>query len=74
MKYALVIERSPHNFAAYVPDLPGCVSTGATEDDALRAIHEAIEFHLDGMHEDGLPIPRPLSTVAVIDIPGRGAA
>ncbi len=74
MKYAVVIERSPHNFAAYVPDLPGCVGTGATEQDVLRAIHEAITFHLDGMREDGLPIPEPLSTVAVIEVPERGAA
>ena len=54
MKYAVVIERAPHNYAAYVPDLPGCVSTGATEDEALRRIHEAIAFHLDGMREDVL--------------------
>lgn len=74
MKYAVVIERSPHNYAAYVPDLPGCVSTGATEQDVIRAIHEAIEFHLDGMREDGVPAPKPTSTVAVIEIAERGAA
>ena len=74
MKYAVVIERSPNNYAAYVPDLPGCVSTGATEDEVVRRIREAIEFHLEGMREDGLPIPEPLSTVAVVEIPERGAA
>ncbi len=74
MKYAVVIERSPHTFAVYVPDLPGCVSTGTTEDEALHRIHEAIEFHLDGMREDGLPLPEPLGTVAVVEIPARGAA
>lgn len=74
MRYAVVIERSPDNFAAYVPDLPGCVSTGATEEEALTRIHAAIEFHLDGMREDGLSIPEPLSTVAFVTIPERGAA
>ena len=73
MKYAVVIERSPNNYAAYVPDLPGCVSTGATEEEVLRRIHEAIEFHLDGLREDGLPIPEPLSTVAVVEIAAQGA-
>ncbi len=68
MKYAVVIERAPHNYAAYVIDLPGCVSTGATEEEALRRIHEAIEFHLDGMREDGLPIPEPQSTVALVEV------
>jgi len=74
MKYAVVIERSPHNFAAYVPDLPGCVSTGKSEQEVLQRIHEAIEFHLDGMREDGVPIPKPTSTVALIEIPEQGAA
>ena len=74
MKYAVVIERSPNNYAAYVPDLPGCVSTGATEDEVVRRIREAIAFHLDGLREDGRPIPEPLSTVAVVEIPHRGAA
>jgi predicted RNase H-like HicB family nuclease len=74
MKYAVVIERAPNNYAAYVPDLPGCVATGATEDEVLRRIHEAIEFHLDGLREDGLPIPEPTSTVAVVEIPALGAA
>jgi predicted RNase H-like HicB family nuclease len=73
-RYAVVIERSPRNYAAYVPDLPGCISTGATKDKVLRRIHEAIEFHLDGMREDGLTIPEPTSTVAVVEIPVRGAA
>lgn len=74
MRYAVVIERTPHNYAAYVPDLPGCVSTGATEEEVIRRIREAIAFHLEGMREDGLPIPEPLSTVTVVEIPGRDAA
>lgn len=61
MDYLVVIERAGANFSAYVPDLPGCVATGATREVAERAIYEAIEFHLDGMREDGVPIPEPTS-------------
>lgn len=68
MKYAVVIERAPHNYAAYVPDLPGCVSTGATRADVERNIREAILFHLDGLREDGLPIPKPQTTAIVVDV------
>ena len=53
MRYAVVIEAAEGNFSAYVPDLPGCVATGATEAEVTRAIREAIEFHLDGLREDG---------------------
>jgi predicted RNase H-like HicB family nuclease len=74
VQYAVVIERSPSNYAAYVPHLPGCVTTGATEVEVLRRIHEAIELHLDGMREDGQAVPEPLNTVAVVEIRARGAA
>ena len=60
-RYVVVLERTPHNFSAYSPDLPGCVTTGATEDEALANMREAIAFHLDGLREEGLPIPRPSS-------------
>jgi predicted RNase H-like HicB family nuclease len=59
LKYAVVIERSPHNYAAYVPDLPGCVATGSTRDEVEHNIREAIIVHLEGLREDGLPIPEP---------------
>jgi len=68
MKYAVVIERAPHNYAAYVPDLPGCITTGATVEETERNIREAIEFHLEGMREDGLPIPQPQTAVAEVEI------
>lgn len=58
-KYNIVIERAPDNLAAYVPDLPGCVATAATEDELLRAITKAIEWHIDGLIEDGVTVPRP---------------
>ena len=65
MNYTVVIERGPNNYAAYVPDLPGCVATGGTRDEAARNIREAIRFHLEGMRADGLPIPEPGVTAAV---------
>jgi predicted RNase H-like HicB family nuclease len=66
MRYAVVIENAGANFSAYVPDLPGCVATGATLADTEAAIREAIEFHLDGLREDGSPIPPPSSKVEYI--------
>jgi predicted RNase H-like HicB family nuclease len=59
MRYAIVIERAEGNYSAYVPDLPGCVATGRTIREVQRNIREAIVFHLDGLREDGLPIPEP---------------
>ncbi len=53
MRYAIVIEKAEGNYSAYVPDLPGCVATGATPEETERAIREAIEFHLEGLREDG---------------------
>lgn len=68
MRYAVVIEKAESNYSAYVPDLPGCVATGATAEEAESQIREAIEFHLDGMREDGLPIPEPQSTVEYVEV------
>ena len=68
MRYALVIEQAEGNFSAYVPDLPGCVATGVTLAEVEAQIREAIEFHLEGMREDGTPIPVPASRVEYIDI------
>ncbi len=68
MRYAIVIEKAENNYSAYVPDLPGCVATGATADEVESQIREAIEFHLEGMREDGTPIPPPASRVEYVDI------
>ncbi len=68
MRYAIVIENAGSNFSAYVPDLPGCVATGATLDEAEQAIREAIAFHLDGLREDGQPIPTPSSRVNYVEV------
>jgi predicted RNase H-like HicB family nuclease len=68
MRYAIVIEKAENNYAAYVPDLPGCVATGQTMEETEEHIREAVDLHLRGMREDGLPIPEPSSSVDYIDI------
>ena len=69
MRYAIVIEKAPSNYAAYVPDLPGCIATGATVTEIESLIREAIEFHLEGLKTDGLPIPPSSSQVEYVDVP-----
>ena len=68
MRYAIVIEKAEGNYSAYVPDLPGCVATGATVAEVESEIREAIAFHLEGLREDGLPIPAGASQVEYIEI------
>lgn len=69
MRYAIVIEKAPgSNYSAYVPDLPGCVSTAQTLEEIKRLMQEAIEFHIEGMREDGVEIPTPSTEVAVIEV------
>ena len=67
MRYAVVIEKAEANFSAYVPDLPGCVATGATKEEAEQNIREAVRFHLDGLREDGLAIPEPTSVCEYVE-------
>ena len=67
-RYAIVVEDAGSNWAAYVPDLPGCVATGDTVDEVARLIREAIELHLEGMAEDGVPAPEPSSRVEYIEV------
>ena len=63
VQYAIVIEKLPgSNYSAYVPDLPGCVATGETLEEVKRLMQQGIEFHLEGMREDGLDIPPPTTT------------
>lgn len=68
MRYAVVIERANENFSAYIPDLPGCVSTGDTVEETEANIREAIALHLQGMHEDGITIPEPTSVVDYVTV------
>ena len=67
MRYGIVIEKAEGNYSAYVPDLPGCVATGATREEVEEEIREAIRFHIDGMREDGLAIPEPTSIVEYVE-------
>lgn len=68
MRYAIVIEKAGSNYSAYVPDLPGCVATGVTLEETEQAIRESIEFHLEGLRSDNLPIPTPSSRVDYVEV------
>ncbi len=68
MKYAAIIEPTESCYSAYIPDLPGCIATGETLEAVHRNIQEAAAFHLDGMREDGLPIPPAASVVEYVEI------
>ena len=66
MQYAMIIEKGEHNYSAYFPDLPGCIATGKTLTEIKQRMREALELHLRGLREDGLPIPEP-SLVEYVD-------
>ncbi len=68
MRYLVVVEEGPQSFGAYVPDLPGCVAVGETRQEVLTLIQEAIEFHLEGLKEEGQSIPPPSSSSALVDV------
>jgi predicted RNase H-like HicB family nuclease len=68
MRYAVVIEKAPSNYSAYVPDLPGCVATGKTIKQTERLIREAIELHVHGLREDGIQVPDPTSQVDYVEV------
>lgn len=67
MKYLVVVEKAGMNFSAYVPDLPGCVATGNTLEDVQQNIREAIAMHIDGLREDGLPVPQPQTQAEFVE-------
>ena len=68
LRYMVVVERGDTSWGAHVPDLPGCVAVGETREEALRLIHEAIEFHIDGLRQDGLPVPAPSSEGEFVEV------
>lgn len=68
MKFLVIYERSVAGWSAYVPDLPGVVTTGSTKEQAKELIREAIEFHLEGLREDNLPIPEPAASAEVVTV------
>ena len=67
-RFAIVIEKGTTNYGAYVPDLPGCVATGSTVEETEHLLQEAIALHLEGMKEDGIPIPEPSSVVDYLEL------
>lgn len=68
MKYSIIIEKANGNYSAYCPDLPGCVATGLTVEEARRNMKEAIKRHIEGLREDGLPVPQPSTEVVYIEV------
>ncbi|MFN3162852.1 MAG: type II toxin-antitoxin system HicB family antitoxin [Pseudohongiellaceae bacterium] len=68
MKYAIVIEKAESNYSAYVPDLPGCIATGDSIDSVEQQIREAIQFHIEGMREDGVELPEASSRVDYVHV------
>ena len=68
MRYAIVIEKAEGNYSAYVPDLPGCVATGSTVAEVEAELREAIAFHVEGLREDGMPVPPASSQVEYVDV------
>ena len=67
MRYAMIIEAGKQNYSAYLPDLPGCIATGKTVEEVRERMREAIELHLAGMREDGLPIPQPTTLADYVE-------
>ena len=68
MKYMVVLEQGPTSFGAYVPDLPGCIAVGETEQEVLTLIGEAVEFHLEGLKLEGVHLPTPHSSSAFVEV------
>ena len=68
MRYMVVIERGEKNWGAHVPDLPGCIAVGETRDEVLQLIREAIDFHIEGLRQDGLPVPLPICESEFVEV------
>jgi len=68
-RYLIVIEYADGGYSSYSPDLPGCVSTGRTREEAEKNMREASEFHVDGLREEGFPVPEPLASSSYVEVP-----
>ena len=68
MRYAVVIEKGAKGFGAYVPDLPGCIAAAKTRDDVVKLIQDAMQFHIEGLKQDGEPVPKPASSVEFVEV------
>jgi len=66
--YAIVVEKANWNYSAYVPDLPGCVATGATVEETERRLRAGVEVYVQGLRDDGLPVPEPSSIVDYVEV------
>ncbi len=67
-KYLVIFEKADHNYSAYSPDLPGCIATGKTRNEVEKSIREAINFHIEGLKKDGLPVPEPSSFTEYVEV------
>ena len=67
-RFLIVIEKAGKNYSAYSPDLPGCIATGSTREETEERMHEAIEFHIKGLIEDGLPVPKSRSSATYVAV------
>jgi len=67
-KYLVIFEKARDNYSAYSPDIPGCIATGKTRDEVEKNIREAINFHLEGLAKDGMPIPEPASFTEYVEV------
>lgn len=72
MQYTIVIEKTPNNFAAYVPDLPGCIATAGTREEVVQLMREGIAFHIQGMRENGETVPPPQATATKVRVAATG--
>jgi len=68
MRYLVVVEKGPSSYGAHVPDLPGCIAAGETKEEVLALIREAIEFHIEGLKQEGQPIPGPVSMSELVEV------
>ncbi len=68
MRYLVVVEKGPSSYGAYVPDLPGCVAAGESKEEVLALIREAMELHIEGLKEQGQPIPTPISSSDLVEV------
>ena len=67
MRYAVVIEKGPQSYGAHAPDLPGCIAVGDTIEEVERLIRQAIALHIQGLQEDGLPVPEPFTQCEYVE-------
>jgi len=68
MRYAVVIEKGANGFGAYVPDLPGCIAAAKTRGEVVKLIQDAMEFHIEGLKQDGERVPKPTSSVEFVEV------